>query len=102
MVPLAGHTLGHVGVAVNVGGTGRGWLLHCGDAYFHHGEVDPRTPHCPPLIRAFERVTDTDRRTRLANQERLASLARDHGDRVELFSAHDPVELDRHQRSPSA
>ena len=36
LVPLAGHSLGHTGVAIK---TGEGWLLHCGDAYFHHGEI---------------------------------------------------------------
>ncbi|HEY4222426.1 MAG TPA: MBL fold metallo-hydrolase, partial [Myxococcota bacterium] len=32
LVPLQGHTRGHAGVAVDVGGR---WILHCGDAYFH-------------------------------------------------------------------
>lgn len=31
MVPLAGHTPGHAGVAIEQGGH---WLLHAGDAYF--------------------------------------------------------------------
>src|ERR1035438_6539499 len=37
LIPLPGHTLGLTGVAVKRGGN---WLLHCGDAYFHHGEVE--------------------------------------------------------------
>ena len=32
LVPLAGHTLGHAGVAIESDG---GWLLHAGDAYFY-------------------------------------------------------------------
>jgi glyoxylase-like metal-dependent hydrolase (beta-lactamase superfamily II) len=39
LIPLPGHSRGHCGVAVK---TGEGWLLHCGDAYFHHAEVEPR------------------------------------------------------------
>jgi hypothetical protein len=32
---------------------------------------------------------------RRCNQERLRELAREHGDEVELFCSHDPVELER-------
>ncbi len=35
LVPLPGHTRGHCGVAVR---RSDDWLLHCGDAYFHHAE----------------------------------------------------------------
>jgi glyoxylase-like metal-dependent hydrolase (beta-lactamase superfamily II) len=71
LIPLAGHTLGHVGVAVT---RGDGWLLHCGDAYFHHAEVQT-PPHCPPGLRAFQSLTQADRRLRRQNQERLRELA---------------------------
>ena len=56
LIPLAGHTLGHTGVAVR---NGNGWLLHCGDAYFHHGEVET-PPHCPPGLRFFQSLNQTD------------------------------------------
>jgi hypothetical protein len=45
LVPLAGHTLGHAGVAVEADG---GWLLHAGDAYFYREEMRPRNPACTP------------------------------------------------------
>lgn len=93
IVPLAGHTLGHAGVAVN---TGDKWLLHCGDSYFFHDEMNPANPSCPPLLRLFQNILGTDNKARLRNQERLRSLVRDHGDRVEVFSAHDPVEFARY------
>jgi len=44
-VPRAGHTLGHVGVAVQVGSR---WLLRAGDAYFYHREMDLARPCCTP------------------------------------------------------
>lgn len=44
LVPLAGHTRGHVGVAVR--GEDR-WLLHAGDAYFFHAEMAPKS-WCTP------------------------------------------------------
>ncbi|MFZ5755902.1 MAG: MBL fold metallo-hydrolase [Pseudomonadota bacterium] len=91
MIPLHGHTRGHCGVAVR---SGEGWLLHGGDAYFHHGELqDP--PYCPPGLTLFQNIVQMDRTTRLANQERLRALAQAKAGTVRIFSAHDPVELER-------
>ncbi|HEX4843552.1 MAG TPA: MBL fold metallo-hydrolase [Limnobacter sp.] len=96
MVPLIGHTRGHVGVAVRQGGK---WLLHCGDAYFHRSEVQPNpTEAMPPALAFFEKLVQTLPKQRLATQARLRELVRDHGDVVELFCAHDPVEYQRHAR----
>ncbi|MFC0114753.1 MBL fold metallo-hydrolase [Kibdelosporangium aridum] len=94
LVPLRGHTKGHAGIAVD---TGEKWLLHCGDSYFFHGEMDPVNPHCPPLLTQFQKIVETEREPRLHNQQRLRELVRDHGDRVEVFSAHDPAELARYR-----
>lgn len=89
MIPLVGHTRGHTGIAVR---DGDGWLIHCGDAYFHREEI--MTPHsCPPGLDAFQRLMAADAKARIANQERLRELARNHGETVRLFCAHDPVEL---------
>lgn len=91
MIPLAGHSPGHTGIAVR---DGEGWLLHCGDAYFHRDEVGT-PPSCPPGLAAFQRLMADDAKARVTNQERLRELARTHGDEVRLFCAHDPVELER-------
>ncbi|MFF0628372.1 MBL fold metallo-hydrolase [Streptomyces sp. NPDC004296] len=98
LVPLAGHTRGHAGVAVD---TGDGWLLHAGDAYFHPGEVDPVRPHCPPVLALFESMMQTEKRARLHNQQRLRELARDHGGRVRIFSAHNSAEYHHHAATPA-
>jgi hypothetical protein len=71
---------------------GDGWLLHAGDAYFHHGEMRV-APSCPPGLRYMQARMETARGLRLANQERLRELVREHGDQITVFSAHDPVEL---------
>ena len=95
MVPLLGHTAGHVGIAIDAG---ERWLLHCGDAYFHRGEV--ATPnHCPPGLALFQNLTQHEGKTRRDNQERLRELAREHGDEVRLICSHDPVELDREREA---
>jgi glyoxylase-like metal-dependent hydrolase (beta-lactamase superfamily II) len=91
LIPLPGHTRGHTGAAIR---RPQGWLLHCGDAYFHHGEMET-SPHCPPGLRAFQILTQVDGAVRRQNQERLRELAQRHAGQVELICSHDAVTLDR-------
>jgi glyoxylase-like metal-dependent hydrolase (beta-lactamase superfamily II) len=91
LVPLPGHSLGHTAVAIRHDDS---WILHCGDAYFHHGDLE--TPlRCPVGLRAFQSIVQADGKLRHQNQERLRELARRHSGEVTLFCSHDPVELDR-------
>lgn len=96
LVPLFGHTRGHSGVAVRR--AGGGWLLHAGDAYFHHSEVS-ETPRAPRALRAFQRVVEVEGAARRANQARLRELALAHPAEVQVFCAHDPIELERMARA---
>jgi glyoxylase-like metal-dependent hydrolase (beta-lactamase superfamily II) len=98
LVPLAGHSRGHSGVELR---TGDGWLLHCGDAYFHHGELTT-PPHCPPGLRFFQNLNNADRKQRVANQERLRELAGRHGDEIAFICSHDPDDLDRSRTALAA
>jgi glyoxylase-like metal-dependent hydrolase (beta-lactamase superfamily II) len=91
MIPLPGHTLGHCGIAVR--GEGK-WLLHAGDAYFFHGELEPK-PRMPFVLGIFQRRADMDRATRLANLARLRALKAAHSGEVEIVNSHDPVDYDR-------
>ena len=91
MIPLPGHTFGHTGVVVR---EPDGWLLHCGDAYFFHGDIEtPRS--CPPGLRAFQSLVQADGKLRHQNQERLRELVQSQAGEVRLICSHDPVELDR-------
>jgi len=92
LVPLPGHTFGHTGVAVKRDDR---WLLHCGDAYFHHGCLHT-PPYCPPGLRLFEAFDEADRAARLRNHERLRELAHAHSDEVELICSHDAATLARY------
>ncbi|MET7772461.1 MBL fold metallo-hydrolase [Nocardia sp. NPDC005366] len=98
LVPLAGHTRGHAGVAVD---TGDGWLLSAGDAYFHPGQLDPVRPRQPLGITLFERRVQTLGGPRRENQQRLRELVRDHRSRVRIFSAHNAEELRAMQSVPA-
>ena len=93
LIPLPGHTLGHTGVAVKLADR---WLLHCGDAYFHHGEVQT-PPHCPPGLRVFQALNQVDGEARRQNRERLRELAERHVADVELICSHDASTLARYQ-----
>jgi glyoxylase-like metal-dependent hydrolase (beta-lactamase superfamily II) len=90
MVPLIGHTWGHCGIAIR---QPDGWLLHAGDAYFYRDEM-LREPRCTPGLRAYQRMMEVNRAARLHNQQRLREMVHARPD-VRVFSAHDPVELQR-------
>ncbi len=91
LIPLAGHTHGHAGVALQ---TGDGWLLHAGDAYFYRDEVGRNERYCTPGLRLYQRLMEVDRTARLANQHRLWTLSMEHKDQVKLFCSHDALELE--------
>jgi glyoxylase-like metal-dependent hydrolase (beta-lactamase superfamily II) len=91
MVPLSGHSRGHAAIAVQSGGL---WHLHCGDAYFHHGELETAY-RCPTGLKVFQRIVAYDDALRRANQGRLRDLVSAHGREARVFCAHDPTELSR-------
>lgn len=93
LVPLVGHTRGHSGIAVN---TEDGWLLHCGDAYFHHNQMG-NDPSCPIGLELFQRGLAMNNKDRVHNLQRLQTLAQSTHGEVQLFSAHDAFELSRYQ-----
>ena len=86
----SGTRSGHTGIAIK---TGEGWLLHCGDAYFHHDEL-ASPPSCPPGPTLLPEPQQRRPAPAAENQERLRELAARHGDEVRLLCSHDPHELD--------
>ncbi|MFO0712975.1 MAG: MBL fold metallo-hydrolase [Sandaracinus sp.] len=94
-VPMDGHTRGHWLVAVE---TKDGPLVHCGDAYFHRGAIEGTT--IPWGVASFESLLAWERPKIAKNHARLRELAAT-GDGIRLFSAHDPVELERLQKPQS-
>jgi glyoxylase-like metal-dependent hydrolase (beta-lactamase superfamily II) len=87
LVPLAGHTWGHAGVAVD---TGRGWLLHAGDAYFYRGEMRSPERRCTPGLELYQTLMEVHRGARLHNQRRLRELSLDpRASDVTIFCGHD-------------
>ncbi len=91
LVPLVGHTRGHCAVAVE---TNPGWLLHAGDAYFNHAEMDAEHPGCPAGLALLQMTLAVDDGARRRNQLRLRELASARRDSVRVFCAHDRRELE--------
>jgi glyoxylase-like metal-dependent hydrolase (beta-lactamase superfamily II) len=91
LVPLVGHSAGNAGVAVQDGDR---WLLHCGDAYFHRACVHPGHGTVPRALRAAQAIEEYDGVSRLTNQRRLRALVAEHGDLVDVFCSHDPMEFE--------
>jgi glyoxylase-like metal-dependent hydrolase (beta-lactamase superfamily II) len=88
IVPLHGHTVGHVGVAVDNGG---GWLLHAGDAYYHTGELDSARPWRRPGLALTQWWIAADRSAGRSNLARLRALAQRPGGEVKILCSHDPT-----------
>jgi glyoxylase-like metal-dependent hydrolase (beta-lactamase superfamily II) len=87
LVSLPGHTRGHAGVAVQMA---EKWLLHCGDAYFYHTEMQPE-PKRPWALSLFQRFCIDDA-ARRRHQAKLRELVQSHGDEVRVFCTHDQHE----------
>jgi glyoxylase-like metal-dependent hydrolase (beta-lactamase superfamily II) len=88
IIPLVGHTEGHFGVAVK---SETGWLLHAGDAYYHHKELDAENK-MPMGWKLFEVFAHSDFSAVRKNQKRLKEL-RDNHSEVTIISSHDTSEF---------
>jgi glyoxylase-like metal-dependent hydrolase (beta-lactamase superfamily II) len=85
LISLPGHTRGHACVAVDAG---HRWVVHCGDAFFHHGTVDGTAP-MPRALAAFESVVAFDRKIVQQNHARLAELYRHREPDMFMICSHD-------------
>ncbi len=88
LIPLPGHTRGHCAIAVH---SDTGWLLHAGDAYFFHGEIE-QPAHCPAGLKVLQNLLQFNGQQRRHNQTRLQQLAQQHRSDLKIFCAHDPLE----------
>jgi glyoxylase-like metal-dependent hydrolase (beta-lactamase superfamily II) len=86
LIPLPGHTRGHCGVVIQTEG---GWLFHCGDAAspfhrgtnLHHRDESNQFLNFLPIW--FTRYVIG------SHVPRLRRLLKEHGDVIEMVSAHD-------------
>lgn len=87
LLPMHGHTRGHSAILVHAA---ERWLVHAGDAYFHHASL--AGAGAPPGLALFERAMQLDGPARRASLAALRALHERYDD-VSIFCAHDPDEL---------
>lgn len=90
LVPLAGHSEGHCGVAVE---RSDGWLFHAGDAYMHRNALQEPPGPAPLYEKIIDRFNGWDQSQTEANRRRLRTLANDPEARVRIVCSHDPEEF---------
>ncbi|GAA14885.1 MBL fold metallo-hydrolase [Gordonia alkanivorans] len=86
LVALPGHSRGHAAVAVQAGDR---WVIHVGDSFYHHGQIDG-TGHAPLALTAMERVIARDWRKVVSNHRRLSELWAAGDPQLTIVNAHDP------------
>ena len=98
LIALPGHTRGHAAVAVDAGDR---WVLHAGDAFYHHGQVDG-SGSAPATLRRMERAVAHDWDLVQANHARLAEVAAGDDPSLLLVNSHDAALLERARRAEQA
>ncbi|PWU13537.1 MAG: MBL fold metallo-hydrolase [Bdellovibrio sp.] len=86
LIPLFGHTRGHFGVAIKERDR---WLLHAGDAYYDHKELDDQSSWA---LRTFMSSAHTDSVVARKSLDNLKNLKRSNPG-IRVFCAHDPTEF---------
>ena len=86
LINLPGHSRGHAAVAVD---NGDRWILHTGDAFYHHGQLDGSNS-APRAITAMERLIARDWAKVKGNHQRLRELWAANDPDLLLVNAHDP------------
>lgn len=86
LVSLPGHTRGHAAYAIDVGDR---WILHAGDAFYHHGQIDG-SGGAPYSLRVMERLIAHDWKRVQANHRKLSTLYAEGSADLKIVNAHDP------------
>ena len=86
LIPLFGHTVGHCGVAINIGNK---WILYVGDAYYLRLELyDPIHP-----VNELAKIRAENNELRLATLNTIRKFMSEHPE-VVVFGFHDPKEFE--------
>ena len=91
-VPTPGHSIGHCMVVTHL--PDDRFLVHAGDTYAFHGQIDPALPFKPAYFSLFSPVFNATRviRSFFIYDEMLRSLKEELKDRITIFCSHDPFE----------
>ncbi|MBF9315258.1 MBL fold metallo-hydrolase [Mycobacteroides chelonae] len=97
-IPMPGHTMGHACVAVDAG---HRWILHCGDAFYHHQTLRDRSK-VPATSKLFERLSAESYAHVRRNHDVIKALSEKNEPDLVIVCAHDRELLERAQQSAGA
>lgn len=92
LVPLLGHTRGHCAIAVR---DGDGWMLHCGDGFYHHSILESTHNSGSLPLRIQEASFAYNRQMLLRNQQHLRQLHLAKTPGLTIINTHDPALMPR-------
>ena len=83
--PMVGHSVGNCAVVLHL--PGDRWLIHAGDTYGFHGQVEPDHPFYPRFHRLFRPLFMLPLVTRafFIHDEKLRQLRKELGEQLDLF-----------------
>ena len=90
LVRLPGHTRGHCGVSIHMS---NGWLLHAGDTYYFHKQMDENSK-ATPMVNLFQRLAHIDHEKAMQTKDRVRELALQHKEEITVMCSHDIVEFE--------
>ena len=91
LVPMIAHTRGHCAVALKMK---ENWLLHCGDAYGYHRQVDPAQPYVHPASRLGDFIITAGFKMSRTHRDNIRQLLDTRGDEIQVFCSHDAHEFE--------
>ncbi len=97
LLEATGHTPGHAAVLVRAG---EKWLIHAGDSFVHHAELEGEE-RLPLGVRVYRRILHEDKEHARVTLGRLRVLRRDHPE-IAIVNAHDATLLRKLPPFPQA
>jgi glyoxylase-like metal-dependent hydrolase (beta-lactamase superfamily II) len=90
LVRLPGHTRGHCGVAIR---TADRWLLHAGDSYYFHKQMDENSK-VTPMVRLFQCFAHLDYDSAMLTKELLRVFVSQSRRYLTVICSHDTEEFE--------
>jgi glyoxylase-like metal-dependent hydrolase (beta-lactamase superfamily II) len=95
LVRLPGHSRGHCGVAIH---TSDGWLLHAGDTYYFHKQMQD-TVVTTPMVYLFQRFAHLHYQQAMQTKDKLRNIALNNRKEVKVLCSHDTEEFESLSRT---
>ncbi len=89
LIRLPGHSRGHCGVAIK---TSNGWLLHAGDTFYYHKQMD-ENPITTFGVKMFQRFAHFDHKQALQTKVKLRTIVLENS-KLKVICSHDTFKFE--------